>query len=301
MSIDIVLVGGREYRVAPLDPPKASHPDTGFFAITPAVAERWLQRNRSNRNLRKIALDRQARDIATGRWDINGETIKISRPLLMGEVPDIPVGDVLFMDGQHRLEACIESGTPFVTAVVWGLEPESRLTVDDGSARKMGDVLTMEGKSYGTVVATLLRRQMMWNLGDRRFNGPYKPTKAEMMAFLKTDEHAFMLAAKEAWWVREKLRTIGPTVVAQAYYLTNKVSHEEAPWFFARLRDGADLSVGHPVLTLRERLAKDRYDKKVAIPHQQLAYVIRAWNAYRTGVDLKAINQPPDAPTPDPK
>lgn len=301
MSIDTVLVGGREYKVAPLDPPKAAHPDTGFFAITPAVAERWLQRNRSNRNLRKTALDRQARDIATGRWDINGETIKISRPLLMGEVPDIPVGDVLFMDGQHRLEACIESGTPFVTAVVWGLEPESRLTVDDGSARRMGDVLKMEGKGFSNILATFLRRQMMWNVGDRRFNGPYKPTKAEALAFLKTDEHAFLRAAQQASWVRERLRTVGPTVVAQAYYLTNQISHEDTPWFFAHLRDGTELSIDHPVLTLRERLEKDWREKKVARPHQQLAYIIRAWNAYRRGVDLRAIIQPPDAPTPDPK
>lgn len=300
MSIDVVKVGNREYRVAPIEPPQSPHPDSAYLAITPAVAARWLAFNRSNRSVRKRATARQSRDIATGNWDINGETIKLSRPLLHGEVPDIPVGGVLFMDGQHRLESCVESGVPFVTLVAWGLEPEARLTVDDGAARKMGDVLRMEGLQHNTILATVLRRQMMWNGGDRSFRGKFAPTKAEMLAFLRTDEHAFLRAVQQASHVRERFKVVGPTVVAQAYYLCSQVGPADVPWFFERVRDGANLDIDHPVLVLRERLAREKSEKKIAQPHQQLAYFIRAWNAHRKNTSLRSIVQPPDAPTPDP-
>lgn len=296
-----VEYGGKHYLLASMEMPIADSPSAEFFAITPAVAESWLKWNRSNRTLRTPNVASHAADMGNNNWSINGETIKISRPLREGEVEGVPAGHVLFLDGQHRMEACAKSGKPIVSLVVWGLEPSSRDTMDTGTVRTVSDVLKMKGEVASPVLGSVLRRVWMWDNGDRRFNSTRKPTHAELLDKLTTDPAGFRAAADKAYWVRNGYKDLPPAVTGTAWYLLNRVSPEQAPWFFASLRTGADLWENHPILTLRNRLARDRAEKKPSVPYHQVAMIIRAWNYYRADAPLKRMDQTVNDPTPDPK
>jgi hypothetical protein len=295
-----VTVNGTSYPLATRKMPSAATPQAEWLAISPEVMKEWLKWNRSNRNLRPNVRDSHAADMANEDWGINGEALKLSRPLKEGEVEGVPAGSILFLDGQHRGEACIKSGKPFVTLVVYGLEPESRRSMDTGLSRNMGDVLKMEGETLSPVLASVLRRVWMWDQGDRRFTTNRKPTHAELLKLFQSDPQGFRCAADKGYWVRKTYRDLPPAVTATAWYLLSRVSKEDAPWFFSSLKTGAELPENHPILILRNRLARERAEKRPSIAHHQLAMIIYAWNAYRKNQPLKRLDQAIDDATPDP-
>ena len=301
MATKKVTVDGVSYPIATLKLPRSESPQYEWLAITPHVANEWLKWNRSNRNIRKNVVASHVADMNSENWSINGESIKLSRPLRAGEIDDLPEGSVLFLDGQHRFTACVESGKPFVTLVVYGLPPETRRTMDTGIARSMSDVLKMEGENFSPVLASVLRRVWMWDQGDRRFSGGRKPTHAELLKLFESDHLGFRNAADKGYWVKTTYKDLPPSVTGTAYYILSRVSPEQAPWFFASLKTGADLSENHPVLTLRNRLARERAERRPSIASHQVAMIIRAWNAYRADEPLMRMDQAPDAPTPEPK
>jgi hypothetical protein len=301
MSIETVEVGGVKYPLAPMDLPLADRPTLEWMAIIPAAAERWLQANKTNRSLRERQFTAQKRDMETGDWSVNGETVKVSRPLKKGEVEDLPEGYILFLDGQHRFEACIESGKPFVTAVAYGLDPEARDTMDTGITRTMNDVLKMRGEALAPVVASVLRRVWMWDRGDFKFTGSARPTHAELLALLQKERDAVFRAAEKGYHIRSGFRDVSPAVAGTAYYLCAKVAPEQAPEFYERLRDGAELPMGSPILALRNRLTKERTDRRSTIPHHQLALILKAWNNYRDDKGITKLQQHIDDAMPMPK
>lgn len=301
MSIESVRVDGVEYPLAEAEMPSSDVPKLEWVAITPAVAEKWLRANKSNRGLRIRQFTAQKRDMMAGNWAINGETIKLSRPLRKGEVDDLPQGFILFLDGQHRLEACVESGQPFVTALAYGLAPESRNTMDTGVSRTMNDVLKMKNENHAPVAASVLRRIWMWTQGDYKFSGTIRPTHAELLELLESDRDGFLRAAEKGYHTRYGFRDVAPAVVGTAYYLCAKVSPSEAPEFFERLRDGAELKAGSPILVLRNRLSKERAERRNNMPQYQLALILKAWNHYRDGRTIEKLQHTVEDPMPMPK
>lgn len=95
-------------------------PDSPTVEITdvdPELAERWLARNPNNRNLRRAVVDSYARDMSTGNWVLNGETIKLD---VAGRL----------VDGQHRLSAVVAAEVTVPMIVVRGVDPGVMDTVD---------------------------------------------------------------------------------------------------------------------------------------------------------------------------
>ena len=97
--------------------------------ITPAMAEEYLRHN--EHNPRKTASRRQvesyARDMAAGKWFINGE------PIVFDANGDLK-------NGQHRLMAIIKANVPVDMYVVRGVDPRIT-TFDYGMLRRMSQEL----------------------------------------------------------------------------------------------------------------------------------------------------------------
>lgn len=108
--------------------------------ITPELAAKYLKLNNINRPLNKQTVAFYAKEMTNGEWKLNGEAICFQ-------------GDVL-VNGQHRLQACIQSNTPFRTAVIRGVEENSLITYDSGKLRTNADVLSLKGIKYSTTVAS---------------------------------------------------------------------------------------------------------------------------------------------------
>lgn len=93
-----------------------------ILQITPEVAQRILQHNPENRKIVKAGLVDRIRDIIEGRYELNGQTIILTR---QGELND----------GQHRLWATLLCGSTIRTNVFFGAERDTRLTIDTGKVR----------------------------------------------------------------------------------------------------------------------------------------------------------------------
>lgn len=106
--------------------------ETKIVKITPEIAERYLGKNESNRNLLKSRVTIYSRDIKAGRWKFN------PNPIVFDEKG-------ILIDGQHRLHAIIEAGEPVDMLVMFGAPPESKDIIDFGKPRTSSDILKMEG------------------------------------------------------------------------------------------------------------------------------------------------------------
>lgn len=281
MATESVIIDGEEFEIAPLEPPVSTRRQFAEYAITPYVANVWLRKNYNNRKERETGSDAYGVDMAAGNFHITGDSLKFSRPLAKGEDPNVPEGDIVLLDGQHRLSACVKTSTPFVTMVYWGLNPEVRDVLDGGIKRQFADNLRMKGEKETTILGSLVRRVHGWDLGDRRLATKSAVTRSQLQETLK--KHPELRRSAE---IASRCKTgnpnVRPTITGFAHWLFTQVEPDIAPWFFERLTDGAELPKGHPILQLRDRLARDktkRFEDRVP-DWRILCYYIRTWNAY---------------------
>ncbi len=133
-------------------PRKSGTPE--IITLTAALATRLLEHNTLNRPLSDRHVQRISRQIITGKWKFNGDTIKVAKG-----------GDVL--DGQHRLWAVIEAKKSVKTIIVYEIEPDAFSTID--TIRRMrsgGDVLALSGVTqYRVPIATALAWMLRWQQG----------------------------------------------------------------------------------------------------------------------------------------
>jgi hypothetical protein len=267
--------------------PVTSGPTAEIVTVTPAMAKEWLKQNTNNRNLRKNDVFNYARDMASGRWLMNGEAIKFCT-------------DGRLLDGQHRLHAVLQAGIPVPMLVITGLPAETQHTMDAGIKRTTADAFSLDGQKNATVLAAVLRRVWLWDQGDHKFSGNYKPTTAECAELLSLRPEIHR-SVEIAVHVNNQFKYIPQSATGTAHHLFSRINPGETAWFFTRLADGAELSAGHPILALRNRAMSDRADRRTVPDWRHLAHLIRAWNAVRTGRTLARILQAPDAAMPMPK
>lgn len=244
--------------------------------IDAEMATRLLEANTVNRNVASYVVDKYARDMATGAWKLNGQTIKIGRS-----------GRLL--DGQHRLHAAVKSGRSFPAIIVKGLEDKVFETFDLGARRSLATILIDHGEINTSVLAAALRQ--LWLIENGFLTSQNAaPTVAEMLDTL--ERHPT---------IRESVRHAGrikhitaPTLVVALHYLFREKSQSLADEFIERLADGANLPARHPILRLRDQLMQARNERKnkQADP-ERAAWIIKAWNAFVEGRELAHIKWAP--------
>jgi hypothetical protein len=143
--------------------------------ITPAMAEKYLEGNTHNRQVRDSVVEKYARDMKNGDWRLTHQGIAFA-------------ADGTLIDGQHRLWAIYNSGCTVTMMVTRGAELESQEAVDGGEKRTVGDVLVLRGQNVRTVhvgVATMLAKQQ----------GVTNPTRHEVLAMFEKHMAAITTAA----------------------------------------------------------------------------------------------------------
>ena len=106
--------------------------------VTPEMCRDWLSRNPANRKLDRRIIDQYARDMASGDWELNGETICID-------------WNNNLINGQHRCTAGLKAGVPFETVLVTGLPPKARDTIDGGTGQDMISFLEYQSSATNVI------------------------------------------------------------------------------------------------------------------------------------------------------
>ena len=247
----------------------------GVFSETapllPSLAAELLGRNPNNRSIRQKKVHQYAADIREGLWQLNGEAIKISREGLLN-------------DGQHRCVAVVEAKRPIEAVFTFGVERETRNTLDQGAARTAGDYLQMDGYDYGKVAAGCARLVIAYerkNTVTGRVASHI--TNSEQYRRAINDDDIFRSAKVGKRCSRRGILT--STLAAFLHYVFADIDEEEAEAFLIALARGENLTASDPVYAARERLINldgTRRGDRVEI-------AMRAWNARREGRTLKAI------------
>jgi hypothetical protein len=115
-------------------PAETKAPYNVVMEVGPDLAARWLDGNTHNRPLRSALVDRFARDMQAGRWQLTHQGIAFDP-------------DHVLIDGQHRLWAVVISGVTVRMRVFFNEPLESMQAVDTGLVRSNFDVLHLTGEA----------------------------------------------------------------------------------------------------------------------------------------------------------
>jgi hypothetical protein len=139
------------------------HPpeNSRVFTITPTIAgDLLLHHNSGNRPKKAKAIARYAEDMAAQRWSVTGDTIKFSKRL---------------RDGQNRLAACVRSGVPFRTYIVFGIDDDAFDRMDQGRNRSGSDILAIAGYQNTAAVSGAVRWVHLIETRRARHRDTYPP------------------------------------------------------------------------------------------------------------------------------
>lgn len=258
-----------------------------YLQITPAVAKRLLDQNTNNRTVRSGNLRKIENDMSNGRWLFNGDAIRIDA-----------TGKII--DGQHRLLTIEKLGTTVPALLVSGLPPQARATIDTNAVRTAADELHMLGYTSATSLAAHASAYLRFNRsGLRAAVDPQSmsTTGAGITTSMIID------AVQSNQIIQDLTRTsstrqykgLTRTMASIVYYAFTQVPDPDAvtdaDYFFARLRDGAQLPIDSPILRLRTNLVKLHNNRSNRASNSYVAgMTIKAWNAYRQGKPVRNLS-----------
>ena len=249
--------------------------------IQPQNAGRYLATSppKSNRSISAIAMPIYRRDISSGAWMLNGETIIFDK-------------EERLMNGHNRLTACYKGNNWFLTLVVRGIDRATMPTLDTGKVRTLQDSAKIAGVQNHITVCSIVR---YLNIIDRVAQGMShvhtKITPMDLIAEISYRGDALQKAASMAQSVA-KLAPVG--VSGAMYYEFSAIDKAAADKFFYDFRLGANLDVADPVFHLRDRLSREvrnKFEAKKSIVKQEeiATFFIRAWNARRKGQNISYL------------
>lgn len=130
-------------------------------SIDPTLAKFLLQKNfRNNRKLSRPKVKLYAKEMLTGEWSADSNMICFD-----------PEG--LLINGQHRLEAIVESGTTQTFAMAFNMPNESARVFDQGRARTQVDRINIAGfnmkQKHNTIVRNAMTRMETKRIGAKYY------------------------------------------------------------------------------------------------------------------------------------
>lgn len=233
--------------------------------LTPALATVLLNHNEHNRKISRGLVETYARDMANNAWHLNGEPIIISKTGLMN-------------DGQHRCVSAIEAERTIPAIFVFGVERDTRTTVDQGRVRTAGDFLSMNGHSNAAALGAAASH--IWQLQHNGYlssSGRDKPNKGEILAIVEQYPNINKSVVKSA--VPGGRVVGGPAMLGFCHWTFARAAGEKnADDFLDGLTDGAGLQRRNPILYARNRLITERGRLR---PNDRAELIFKAWNAWR--------------------
>jgi len=239
-------------------------PTTSIENITPELAAELLQVNRKNRSLRRNLVDIYAADMTKGAWQFTGEAIKLA-------------DDGSLLDGQHRLEAIVQSGVMVPMLVVRGLPRATQDVMDTGSKRTPADALRLRDEQNSVPLASVAR-MIITEGGKLRV----RPSTSDVIRVVETDPNLRWVISNGLAVCPGLTRLMTRTVLGYAYWRLHQVDSFACAEFFSRLDTLTNLPQGSPILALHRRLsAHERIGDGANARREALSYIFMAWNAWR--------------------
>ena len=252
--------------------------------VTPEMAQMLLDRNWENRLIRKSAVNSYAQAMLRGEWSLNGEYIIIS-------------SNGVLNDGQHRLLAVIENGLPVVMGLQFGVERNSRTTLNTGFKRTLADHLTMQGQGNAHLLSATVR--LAWNYDSGIYSLSQAPSVDQAFNYIEENP-----GVKEFLSIGASVGTQFSTSGSQfsfAAFVCARENHNTSRELIDRVKDGLGLeSANLPAARVRERLMQHLTNKMPLRRNEPSAIYIKAFNAAKDGRRLRHLSWSASGPTAEP-
>jgi hypothetical protein len=252
--------------------------------VTPEMAQMLLDRNWENRLIRKSVVNSYAQAMLRGEWSLNGEYIIIS-------------SNGVLNDGQHRLMAVIENGLPVVMGLQFGVERNSRTTLNTGFKRTLADHLTMQGQGNAHLLSATVR--LAWNYDSGIYSLSQAPSVDQAFNYIEENP-----GVKEFLSIGASVGTQFSTSGSQfsfAAFVCARENHNTSRELIDRIKDGLGLeSANLPAARVRERLMQHLTNKLPLRRNEPSAIYIKAFNAAKDGRRLRHLSWSASGPTAEP-
>ncbi len=278
-----------QYRHDVPTPPPLMAP-LGIFptleTVTPAIAQQWTADtvNIINRRPRKQLISQYAKDMQEGLWRFTGE------PLIFDSKGHLK-------DGQHRLLALMKAGITMQFLVVRGVDTEAQKYMDSGARRLAQDALTLNGHEHDNVSAANIARSVLY------FQSGVRPSQAAVVDFAEKNIEELDQCGRIGRDIRNKIGG-SVAVYGAAYWYLSKIDSAKAQEFMVSLETGENLTSDDPRLKLRNyivrtaTIAASRSNTRTF--KGELGVIFKAWNAWRTGKEIKLLRWRQDEAFPEP-
>lgn len=235
-----------------------------IMTVTPEVALEFLARNTNNRQLNPKLTKQYATDMKAGRWQFNGETIKVA-------------SDGTLLDGQHRLQAVYESEATVQMLVVTDLPRNAFETIDIGLKRTSGSILALQGHKNTVSLASAAR----WlNVYETQRSSNTKVTDQELKDVI--ERHPLLVHYTNEIKRRKALPSSFITVACLG---AEKYGQDRVNPFVHQMIEGENLQRGNPIYTLRERLMQSTKQNRI-ISEAAFIYSLKAFKAFINNTQL---------------
>lgn len=244
--------------------------------VTPDHAARLVANTHRNRSAIKANVLRYAATMQRGDWQVNGETISFA-----------PNGKNI--NGFNRLQACVDSGVPFMTVAAFNVNPDHYLTVDNGKARALSEVLFSENEDKHLAGPLAL----LWRLREEEGYAAKGEPLPKPRVNATNEQHIELLYSepgmRDAVDVGKDtakvptLTRLNHSAIVVAAHLTALEDRVAADAFWPGLITGVGLNGGDPRLALRDWHAKNLKTDDVAGTDKTFIALMRVWNLYRAG------------------
>lgn len=248
--------------------------DMELVNVTPKIAKRYLENNGVNRTLSKKTIDAYARDMLNDKWKLKtGNAISISK-------------DGVLLDGQHRLNAVIESDLAIPMWVCYGCDDDG--VYDRNRGRSVRDQLNMSRRDLPAV----MRSNSFLGMIRYVLVGNGKITSGDTEKYI--DEHYDELSAfvNLGIFANTKAKiTICTVYVALYWAFISGVPGDKIAEFMNVLRSGmTSCPEEYPIIAFRNHLLEDYNSKTVS--EETIRLCQGALKKYITGSCLRRIYRP---------
>jgi hypothetical protein len=250
--------------------------------ITPQMAAELLSKNTKNRVLRPRNVKFLSQQMEDGAWHLTGSGIQIG---VSGRI----------LDGQHRLQAVIESGCTVPMFIVSGIDDAAMSVIDTGMNRRANDVLSISGiKNSGAIaggVKKILAHKRSKTHGGKLHR--YEQATNQQVLDFAIENSEFL---NEIFNKSQKYYRSFPAVTISGYMAHYHRFYGEdkdrVDQFFMSLASGVGDGIKDPAIVLRNKLMRDKMTAGVLTPKEKDAIITSAWKYYRKGKKINHLTAP---------
>jgi hypothetical protein len=252
---------------------------TEIKLINKEIAKMLLKTNVSNRSLNSNNVSFLSKQMQEGAWLFDGQPIRLDT---YGRL----------MDGQHRLQAIIDTNSSFEFVVISGLEPETFKVMDTGRGRTASDVFSISGVQNYAVASSISRFILAFQFNHYARsggNGKKRISNTDALEFYNSNKYIKHICDNVIFNYMSFNRIVSTSILGGVWFIFAEKNVTDAENFIEKLCQGNNLDSNSPIHLLRKKLTNNKMSFRKMSQKEVLALIIKTWNAVRLNKTVNTL------------